>query len=142
MTIQDIVDGFVAQLIETFEYDVYDEEIPQGLKIPSFHVNLTKLEFKRLVGLQRKYEMFISATYFPKDKRNKKTEYNDIMQKITEQFDYLHLEDKVLHLNVITQGENERDDALVFLFKLNIETRKKIKDDDLMGTIEVEVTNG
>ena len=137
MTINKIISAFVKQLKKYFDCKVYKTEIPQMLKKPSFYVELAKLEFKRMVGLNRLYELYVSVTFFSSETVNKNMEYNEILQTISENFDYLQTEDRVLHLNLITQDKNDRDDALVFLFKLNIHARKEIERAENMEKIEV-----
>jgi hypothetical protein len=139
MTIQDIMDGFVGQLSEAFGHKVYDEEIPQGLATPSFYTQLNKMEFERMAGGNRKYELYISTTFFPQDRATKRTEYNEVLQKISENFDYLKTKDKLLHLKLLTQTENERDDALVFLFSTTVYTQKSVSETEKMREIEVSV---
>lgn len=139
MTIQSILDAFIKQLSEQFALPIYDEEIPQNFTAPSFFLHLPKLTFKRMTGLNRLYELYVSVTYFATDKLNKNTEYNSVLQKITEEFDYLRLQDKLLHLTLIEQQENERDDALVFLFKLEVHTRKTVDKTVEMKGIEVHI---
>lgn len=89
--IKKIIDGICGALFQEFssEYEIYTEEIKQGLKEPCFSVVLLAPTTSKFLG-KRYYKTHpFCIHYFPKSQTAAKAECFDVIERLTDCLEYI-----------------------------------------------------
>lgn len=86
-----IIDGVCEALNSEFgdDYEVYTEEIEQGLKEPCFSVALLKPSTTPFLGKRYYKTNFFCIHYFPKSETDAKSECFDVAERLTNCLEYI-----------------------------------------------------
>lgn len=88
MLIKDIINGISKKLYGFYEglYDIYVEEVEQGLELPCFMINLISSDIRMILKPRYKFESVFDVIYFGdgyKDCMDRGSELYDILEYIT-----------------------------------------------------------
>ena len=94
MLIKEIIDGISKKIYGCYEglYDIYVEEVEQGLQMPCFMINLISSDIRMILKPRYKFESVFDVIYFGEG-------YQDCMDRGSELYDileYITIEDKDL----------------------------------------------
>lgn len=88
MLIKEIINGISKKLYGFYEglYDIYVEEVEQGLQMPCFMINLISSDIRMILKPRYKFESVFDVIYFGegyKDCMDRGSELYDILEYIT-----------------------------------------------------------
>lgn len=88
MLIKEIINGISQKIYGFYEglYDIYVEEVEQGLQIPCFMINLISSDIRMILKPRYKFESVFDVIYFGdgyKDCMDRGSELYDILEYIT-----------------------------------------------------------
>lgn len=88
MLIKDIINGISQKIYGFYEglYDIYVEEVEQGLQMPCFMINLISSDIRMILKPRYKFESVFDVIYFGegyKDCMDRGSELYDILEYIT-----------------------------------------------------------
>lgn len=94
MFIKEIINGISKKIYGFYEglYDIYVEEVEQGLQMPCFMINLISSDIRMILQPRYKFESVFDVIYFGEG-------YKDCMDRGSELYDileYITIEDKDL----------------------------------------------
>ena len=89
--LNDIVSGIVKKLNDTFGdgYEIYTEQVKQGLKEPCFIVTCVNSTRIPVTGTRYLYTNMFSVTYFPKSKTTANEELYAVQQELLVLLEYI-----------------------------------------------------
>lgn len=88
MLIKEIINGISQKIYSFYEglYDIYVEEVEQGLQMPCFMINLISSDIRMILKPRYKFESVFDVIYFGegyKDCMDRGSELYDILEYIT-----------------------------------------------------------
>lgn len=88
MLIKEIINGISKKIYGFYEglYDIYVEEVEQGLELPCFMINLISSDIRMILKPRYKFESVFDVIYFGdgyKDCMDRGSELYDILEYIT-----------------------------------------------------------
>lgn len=91
ISVNKIIDGVCEALINEFgdDYEVYTEEIKQGLKEPCFSIALLKPSTTQFLGKRYYKTHSFCIHYFPKSQTEAKSECFDVSERLTSCLEYI-----------------------------------------------------
>jgi len=91
--IKEIIDGVVEALANEFGdgYEIYTEEVQQGLKEPCFSVKVLKPSSAQSLGNRYYRTTPLCVHYFAKSRTNAKAECIDILERLTSCLEYINV---------------------------------------------------
>lgn len=132
--INKIIDGIIASLNKEFgdEYEIYPENVKQGLKEPCFSIVCVNPIMDQVVGKRYFKQNLFCIHYFPKDKNNAKFEINEIIERLFNLLEYIYVDDDLcrgtdLNAEIV-------DDVLNFFVKYNLFVYKEKENTPFMET--------
>lgn len=135
--VNSIIDAISIELNKIFgdDYEIYSENVKQGLKEPCFFILLIKPSSTPKLGSRSLREYNFDIHYFPKSKDEQKREINEVMESLTEDLEYIQTSDGLIrgtdiHAEVI-------DDVLHFFISYKIHVIKQIPVVDSMESLQV-----
>lgn len=130
--ITDIKQAIVDKLLEVYPgYKIYDEDIPQGFKTPSFYISLIEQDYsKRINNKYRSRPSFDIAYFSDKGNNEIKNDCYDKQIKLFRAFDLIGT------YRVTDKLANVTDNVLHFTFSISY---SEIKEETgiLIGTKEI-----
>lgn len=91
ITVNKIIDGVCQVLVNEFgdDYEVYTENIQQGLKEPCFSVIMLKPSTEQFLNKRYYKTNLFCIHYFPKSNTDGKTECFDVQERLTDCLEYI-----------------------------------------------------
>lgn len=138
-----IITGIAQALDSTFneneEYEIYVDNIEQGLNEPCFFVFTLNPSSKQLVA-NRYYRTYpFDIHYFPKN-ANSNIEINEVIEKLFLCFECINIDGNLV------KGTNMKsetvDGVLHFFINFNMVVKKALDPIDTMGTLNLTQTLG
>ena len=129
--INKIVIGIAQALNGAFgdDYEIYSQEVKQGLQQPCFLIMLVNSERKDLLGSRKKRNQTFNIVYFPKEGRE---EIHSTLEMMYEALEMVTFDDGLL--NARNMECTIVDDVLSFTVDYNFTTYKPIEG-DYMGEL-------
>lgn len=126
--INDIVIGIAQALNGTFgdKYEIYSDEVEQGLQEPCFLILLIDSGNERMIGNRFKRKQTFNILYFPKNDETNNDMYS-IGEKMNDALEFISFGDGKL-MGTDTSFKIV-DDVLSFLIDYNFTTIKQINND-------------
>lgn len=92
--INKIIDGIIASLNKEFgdEYEIYPEDIEQGLKEPCFSIVCINPAMNQVLGKRYFKSNSFCIHYFPKSKNEAKSEINGVTEKLFNCLEYIEVD--------------------------------------------------
>lgn len=123
-----IINGISIKLDEIFnqdgdKYEIYSEEIKQGLKEPCFFIKLLKSSKEQVIGNRYFRRQAFDIHYFPKSSTQSEKEMLNMVDKLYEALEYIKCEDEIFRG---TEMKHEIvDNVLHFFVDYNFYTIKE-----------------
>lgn len=87
--IQEVIDGIVVKLHDSYDCPIYQEDIPQGFKQPCFAIRiLNPMEFTKSANRYLRIYPFV-INYFPKSETQSKAEMCEVAEKLLLELEYI-----------------------------------------------------
>ena len=117
MLIKEIINGISKKLYGFYEglYDIYVEEVEQGLQMPCFMINLISSDIRMILKPRYKFESVFDVIYFGEG-------YKDCMDRGSELYDIL----EYITIDGLNEGGNAPDVGLIRGTKMNMYIIKNI----------------
>lgn len=117
MLIKEIINGISKKLYGFYEglYDIYVEEVEQGLQMPCFMINLISSDIRMILKPRYKFESVFDVIYFGEG-------YKDCMDRGSELYDIL----EYITIDGLNEGGNAPDGGLIRGTKMNMYIIKNI----------------
>lgn len=134
-----IIDGISIKLDEIFnqdgdKYEIYGEEIKQGLKEPCFFIKLLKSSQNQVVRNRYFRRQSFDIHYFPESSIQAEKEMLNIADKLYETLEYIKCENDIFRG---TEMNHEIvDNVLHFFVDYNFYTIKKTEDTEYIKEFE------
>lgn len=98
--IQDIINSIAKSIKTEFGtgYNIYTENIEQGLNEPAFSIVLLTADNEQIVGARYKRTYSFDVHYFPKNKLNAKGECLEVAERLTLCLDTVNFVDNIYHM--------------------------------------------
>ncbi|WP_102274092.1 phage tail terminator family protein [Cytobacillus massiliigabonensis] len=89
--INGIIDGISIKLYQEFGdgYEIYSEEIKQGLIEPCFFIAFLRYGQTQIIGQRYFKEHFFDIHYFPVSTQDKNFELNEVAEELTDALEYI-----------------------------------------------------
>lgn len=132
----DVIYSISNTLDREFGYEIYMEEIKQGLKEPCFFLNLINSDFKIVTGKKYEKRNQICIQYFP-ESENLQQECNAVAERLTLCLEYIKdetggfLHGTQMHYQVT-------DGVLHFFVNYNFHVVKKGKEPEKMKDLTIK----
>lgn len=138
-----IITGIAQALDSTFneneEYEIYVDNIEQGLNEPCFFIFTLNPSSKKLVGNRYERTYPFDIHYFPEDE-NSNIEINEVTEKLFLCFEYINVDGNLV------KGTNMKaetvDGVLHFFINFNMVVKKELDPIDTMETLNLIQTLG
>lgn len=138
-----IITGIAQTLDSTFneneEYEIYVDNIEQGLNEPCFFIFTLNPSSKKLVGNRYDRTYPFDIHYFPENE-NSNIEINEVTEKLFMCFEYINVDGNLV------KGTNMKsetvDGVLHFFINFNMVVKKELELIDTMGTLNLTQTLG
>lgn len=94
ITINKIIDGISEALNKEFgdAYEIYTEDIEQGLQEPCFSIVLLQPAMNQVLGKRYFKPNSFCIHYFPKNKNEAKSEINDVTERLFNCLEYIEVD--------------------------------------------------
>lgn len=98
--IQDVINAIAVALKNEFgsNYNIYTENIEQGLREPAFSIVLLTADNEQIVGVRYKRTSVFDVHYFPKDQLNAKRECLEVAERLTLCLESVNFVDNIYHM--------------------------------------------
>ena len=136
ISIEKIIDGISEALNTEFgdEYDIYTEDIEQGLNEPCFSIVLLKPSVNQFLGKRYYRTHLFCVHYFPKSTNESKLECFKIEERLMNCLEYITVEgDSIRGKNMF--GEIS-DGVLAFMIEYNMFVNKEQVVESAMETLQ------
>jgi len=131
--INDVKQAIAYKLLEVFPgYTIYDEDIPQNFKTPSFLITLIEQDYNKRINNKFRSLLSFDVAYFS-DKG--KTEINNDCQRV--QIALLRAFDLIGTYRVVNKQATITDDVLHITFDINV---SEIKEEEF-AKMQKQTTN-
>lgn len=131
--INDVKQAIAYKLLEVFpSYTIYDEDIPQNFKTPSFLITLIEQDYNKRINNKFRSLLSFDVAYFS-DKG--KTEINNDCQRV--QIALLRAFDLIGTYRVVNKQATITDDVLHITFDINV---SEIKEEEF-AKMQKQTTN-
>ena len=136
--IDDIINAVSKKLHDAFGYEIYKENIEQGLQEPCF--SIVVLESSITAQLPNRYfkTHALDIHYFPKDKLNAKSECYAVAEELLMLLEYINSLDNLWHGNKIKY--EIVDGVLHFFVNYDMFVKKQVEGTEHMKTVTTKST--
>lgn len=136
ITVNKIIDGICEALNAEFgdEYEIYTENVEQGLEQPCFSVLVLKPSTEQFLGKRYYRTNLFCIHYFPKSEHEAKEECFDVQERLMDCLEYITV-DGDLTRGTGMNGELV-DDVLSFFVNYDMFVIKEQESEPTMETIE------
>ncbi|PHV72183.1 hypothetical protein CS063_01530 [Sporanaerobium hydrogeniformans] len=112
------IKGCIARKLKEIypAYTVYDEDIPQNFKTPSFMINLIQEDYSKLLHMKSKATLSFDVAYFSGSKAIN-NDIQDVQTSLLRKFDLIKKDD--FKIRILNKRCNTTDKVLHFLFDVN-----------------------
>lgn len=134
--INKIIDGIIASLNKEFgdEYEIYPEDIKQGLQEPCFSIVCINPAMNQVLGKRYFKSNSFCIHYFPKSENEGKSEINDVTERLFNCLEYIEVDgDSIRGKNMF--GEIS-DGVLAFMIEYNMFVNKEQVVEFAMETLQ------
>lgn len=135
--INKLVVGISQQLNALFgdSYDIYTEDISQGLNTPAFYIRLLQSESAQVVGTRYFRTHSFDIHFFPEGDGTEIEQCQEVMAKLLAEMEYITIETGVIRG---TQISTEIiDGVLHFFVQYNFHVLKVVEPEEMMGDLTV-----
>lgn len=121
------------------EYEIYTDNVEQGLNTPCFFIFSLKPSSKQLIGnrYDRKYPFDIH--YFPKDE-NSRNEINEVIERLYLAFEYIEVDGDLVRGT--SMNAEIIDNVLHFFVDFNMIVKKEKEPIETMGSLDINIKLG
>ena len=132
-----IVSGISRKLHDAFgdSYEIYTEQVKQGLKAPCFIISCVNIASMPIVGVRYLRQALFSVAYFPKSGTRVKAECLDVQERLFVTLEYIDADGDLLRGTGM--GGQIVDGTLVFTVNYDMHLRKDIEREP-METITIK----
>lgn len=95
---------------------IYDEDVPQGFKTPSFMILLINQDYEKLLNTKSQSLLSFDIAYFS-DQQNLNNDIQEVQLNLLRAFDLIILDS--FKIRVLNKRCNTTDNVLHFLFDVN-----------------------
>lgn len=137
--LNDIIDGISTNLNLAFgdEYEIYSENVEQGLTEPCFFIATLDSEFIQGLGTRQQRKYFFDIHYFPRNTEFKKQEMNSVLDDLMSYLEYITLLNGDMLRGTDINGEIV-DDVLHFFITYKVNLDKVAEKTDNMEILDLE----
>lgn len=138
--INSIIDGISIKLNQEFgdSYEIYSEEIKQGLNEPCFFIAFLRNGQTQVIGQRYYKEHFFDIHYFPKSVTDRNLELNEVAEELSDVLEYITVNGDLI------RGTNMNsevvDGVLHFMVNFNLFVRREAVVEESMGDLAVTGT--
>lgn len=130
--VQEVKQIIAAKLVSIHNNaKVYDEEVLQGFKEPSFFISTYEQNYEKRIGAKYTSNLVFDVAYFP-DKKTSNNEIQDIGVELFREFDL------VGGFRIINKKANITDGILHFMFEIKY-SELKIENNIKMANLEQNI---
>ena len=143
MTTNDIIDGISIKINELFgeKYEIYIDDVKQGLELPCFFIRILPSNKKRLIGNRFENTVNLVIYVMLNDIENKTEKLNDIADKLYE-LEYITLINKDIIKGYDMKNEKSDNTLLFFItykyFTIISKSEDKMENLTEKGEIKIE----
>jgi len=136
ITMDDIIQAIAQELKTLFpKVNVYDEGLEQGYEEPCFFIDFIRENTKKMVGNRYDDTVDMRVVYF-QDFHEEEARYKAYKVRDTLNEGFNIIEYKEMHFRIKDKDIEMQDKDLIFTFKIQFYTKKKIEDEPKLDSIE------
>lgn len=138
--LNDILDGVTQRINELFgdDYEIYTDEVQQGLKEPCFFVQFMEPAEKPMIGQRYFRQTYMYIQYMPGEVLQPNRELNRVADVLMDGMEYITLADGSL-LRGTGRSHRREDGILTFFVSYNLFILKIKSQEESMEGLENEV---
>ena len=139
-----IIDGIIRKLTEAFgdDYEIYPEELKQGLQKPCFFIKLLNPTNTKERGERYYRENSFCIHFFPQSTNEPKSECYEILDELYLALEYIEVEENLVR--GVSVSSEMHDGILLFFINYNVFV-SKVYDPakmEILETIQMKKTKG
>lgn len=136
ITMEDIIQAIAQELKTLFpKAKVYDEGLEQGYEEPCFFIDFIRENTKKMVGNRYDDTVSLRTVYF-QDFHEDEARYKAYRVRDTLNEGFNIITYKNMHFRIKEKDIEMQDKDLIFTFKIQFYTKKKIEDEPKLDSIE------
>lgn len=139
MVINNIISGICTKIYETFgvEYEIYKEDVKQGLNEPCFFVSLIKPTQSLFLGKRYLKTNQFCVQFFPTPGTDARNASYDVGEKLFNALEYIQVSGELCRGDEMSVSIN--DGILSFFVNYDMFVHKGAKETDLMADVVSDI---